>query len=172
MKSGSRRVVDTNILLVANKQHGGASPGCVIECVRALEDLRAKGAIAIDDGYEILNEYARKTAPNTGNRVGDAFLKWVYQNIGNPSSVERIQIHPHPERGYEEFPDDEELAGFDHEDRKFVAVAINHTAQPPILQGTDSKWMEWSEKLAIHGIAVEFLCPGDIAEFLSRKRLT
>jgi hypothetical protein len=171
VRSGPFRVIDTNVLLVANEQHENASPACVIECVRALESLRRTGTIAIDDEYEILREYARRTAPNTGNRVGDAFLKWAYQNSGNPDCVERTTIRHHPSRVYEEFPDDVELNDFDREDRKFVAVALSHQGHPPILQGTDSKWMAWSKRLSVHRIEVEFLCPGDIAAFLARKNL-
>lgn len=170
MKSGSRRIIDTNVLLAANEQHPGISPGCVIACVTALSDVRTKGIVVIDDGYQILDEYGRKTSPNTGNRVGDAFLKWLLQNTGNPLHVEQVSINPHEDRGYVEFPNDPELADFDPDDRKFVAVAASHASHPPILQGTDSMWLTWSENLSACGISVEFLCPSDIASFYKRKR--
>jgi hypothetical protein len=170
LKVGSFAVVDTNVLLVANGEHSDVSPGCVIACVEVLEHLRKRGCVVLDDGYEILSEYSQKTKPNTGNRVGDAFLKWLFQNSGNTRFVTQVHIDKHAERGYTEFPDDAELHDFDHADRKFVAVAAAHTNRPPILQGTDSKWAEWSERLLIHRINVEFLCPGDVAKFIERKR--
>lgn len=165
MKRGSPSVVDTNILLVANQQHTGVSDACVVACVEVLLRLRERGRVVIDDGYEILNEYARKTSPNTGNRVGDAFLKWLYQNAANTVRVETVQIEREPNRGYVQFPDDSDLHEFDRADRKFVAVSVAHPDRPSILQGTDSKWLKWSERLSSHGIDVEFLCPKDVARF-------
>jgi hypothetical protein len=82
-----------------------------------------------------------------------------------------VHIEKHADRGYVEFPDDQQLLEFDHADRKFVAVSAAHPQRPPILQGSDSKWMIWSERLSVHGINVEFLCPGDVAGFIKRKKL-
>lgn len=172
MKSGLPCVVDTNVLLVANEQHSDISPEGVITCIQRLDHLRKSGCVVLDDGYEILREYSQKTKPNTGNRFGDAFLKWLLQNTGNPHFVEQVHIEKHPERGYAEFPDDPELHDFDSADRKFVAVAAAHPKCPRILQGSDSKWTEWSERLSVHGIEVEFLCPVDVERFIKRKRLS
>ena len=128
------RVIDTNVLLVANGQHAGVSPSCITACVRALDHIRSKGIVVIDDGYEILSEYKVRTNPNTGNRVGDAFLKWLYQNAGNPKRVARVKITKHPARGYVEFPIADGLKDFDPADRKFVAVAVKHGRRPPIFR--------------------------------------
>jgi hypothetical protein len=163
-------VIDTNILLVANKQHEGVSSGCVIACIDALISLKETGRVVLDDSYEIVHEYRLKTAPNTGNQVGDAFLKWLLQNIGQTKCVECVHIESHKERGYTEFPDDKGLSDFDRADRKFVAVAAKHSKRPPILQAADSKWMIWSKKLAEHDVTIEFLCPSDLASFLKRKQ--
>jgi hypothetical protein len=170
VKAGCHAVVDTNVLLVANEQHDNVSPEGIIACVERLERLRKGGCIVLDDGFEILREYGQKTKPNTGNRVGDAFLKWLLQNLGNPQFVAQIRIEKHSDRGYVEFPDDAGLIDFDHADRKFVAVSVAHPKRPPILQGTDSKWMLWAERLSDHGVEVEFLCPSDVAGFIKRKK--
>lgn len=170
MKAGSYAVVDTNVLLVANEQHEDVSPEGIIACVQRLEQLRKSGCVVLDDGYEILREYGQKTKPNTGNRVGDAFLKWLLQNTVNPQYVAQVHIEKHVERGYVEFPDDAELHDFDLADRKFVAVASAHSKHPPILQGTDAKWLNWSERLEVHGIKVEFLCRADVERFNRRKK--
>jgi hypothetical protein len=167
VKAGSLAVVDTNVLLVASGQHLKVSPECVIACVNVLGHLRKSGCVVIDDGYEILNEYGQNTKPNS---VGDGFLKWLHQNKRNSRHVEQVHINKHTERGFSEFPDDAELNEFDHTDRKFVAVAVAHPKRPPILQGTDSKWIEWSVRLSVHEIKVEFLCPADVARFIKRKR--
>ena len=91
--------------------------------------------------------------------VGDAFLKWAKSNEYTASICTRVPITPHPERGYEEFPDAEDLASFDRSDRKFVAVALAHGEGPPIYNATDSDWHEHGEALTRHGVRVEFLCP-------------
>jgi hypothetical protein len=163
-------VVDTNVLLVANLQHPDISPEGVIACVEWLERIQKGGKIVVDDGYEILREYGNKTSPNTGNRVGDAFLRWLLENLGNSRQVSQVHIEGHPHRGYVEFPDDAELSEFDPADRKFVAVASAHPSRPLILQGSDAKWLNWSERLATHGIKVEFLCRADVERFNRRKR--
>jgi hypothetical protein len=170
VRAGSHAVVDTNVLLVANEQHENVSPEGVISCIQRLVCLQKNGCIVLDDGFEILREYGQKTRPNTGNRVGDAFLKWLLQNMANPQFVAQVHIEKHANRGYIEFPDDARLSEFDHADRKFVAVAVAHPKRPPILQGTDSKWVLWTERLLAHGIEVEFLCPGDVAGFIKRKK--
>jgi hypothetical protein len=170
VKADPHVVVDTNVLLVANEQHKNVSPEGIIACIERLERLRKAGCVVLDDGYEILNEYNLKTDSNRGLGFGDAFLKWLHQNSRNPLFVAQVHIEKHLERGYAEFPNDLELHDFDFADRKFVAVAAAHPACPPILQGTDSKWIGWSTKLSVHGIKVEFLCPVDVARFIKRKQ--
>jgi hypothetical protein len=170
VKKGSLVVIDTNVLLVANELHPDVSPDCVIACIQALDSVRTYGVVVIDDGYEILREYERRTSPNTGNQVGDAFLKWLYQNAGNRERVICVRIINHAQRGYSEFPDDDDLIGFDLADRKFVAVSAAHSDHPPILQATDSKWTEWVDHLSRHRIEICFLCPTEVVRFIRRKR--
>ncbi|MEZ4433819.1 MAG: hypothetical protein R3F65_15550 [bacterium] len=70
-----------------------------------------------------------------------------------------------------EFPAHPKLAGFDRSDRKFVATAAGHAApHPPIVQAADSKWVGWAPALAEVGIAVEFVCRGDIQKTYGRRR--
>lgn len=163
-------VVDTNVILVANQQHGAVSEQCVAACAKRLQDIVTSGRVAIDDGYRMLNEYQNDTAPHVGKRAGDAFLKWLLRNNANEQRCDQVRIVAHGERGFESFPDDARLAEFDPPDRKFVAVARAHSANPPILQATDSKWIDWSEALGHHRVSVEFLCPEDILRFNSGKK--
>ncbi|MCX6021071.1 MAG: hypothetical protein NTZ05_04965, partial [Chloroflexi bacterium] len=50
------------------------------------------------------------------------------------------------------------LDTFDISDRKFIAVANAHPEKPPVMQGTDSKWVGWEAPLADVGITVFFVC--------------
>jgi hypothetical protein len=163
-------VVDTNVLLVANGQHGDVGDACVVACAQRLQDIMQKGRIAIDDGYRILREYQSKTAPRVGKRPGDAFLKWLLRNTANRERCDQVRLEEHPERGFTCFPEDPRLVDFDPPDRKFVAVARAHAGQPAILQAADSKWLEWSSALQDHGVRVEFLCPVDIQRFDRKKK--
>lgn len=162
-------VVDTNVILVANGQHPDVSPQCVGSCAIALQNIMRQGSLALDDQFQILNEYLRKTQPKKGNRPGDAFVKWALNNRSNSRHVDAVPLQHNDVRGFESFPDDRELEHFDQSDRKFVAVAGAHPAKPPILQAADSKWLDWSCALLRHGISVDFLCRSDIARFRKNK---
>ena len=162
-------VVDSNVILVANRQHDGVSRDCVAACAIRLQTIMRTQRIALDADREILREYGRKTTPNSGNRPGDAFLKWALQNNANPKKCDLVKLTPHDERGYDSFPEDARLANFDPPDRKFVAVSAAHEDHPPILQAADSKWIGWESALKDHGISVEFLCPDDIRRFHDKK---
>jgi hypothetical protein len=162
-------VVDTNVVLVANGQHGDVSPDCVATCAKRLQAVMQKGKLALDDGFLILSEYQNKTKSKVGKGSGDAFVKWALQNNANPHRVERVALLEHAGRGFASFPNDAALANFDPSGRKFVAVAAAHPQKPPILQATDSKWLNWEKPLRRHGITVEFLCRNDIARFKANK---
>lgn len=162
-------VVDTNVVLVANRQHQDISAECVANCALALKNLMQDGKLVLDDRFLILNEYLNKTRPKIGNRPGDAFVKWALRNKANRKFVDTVAVMDNPVRGFDTFPDDPALAEFDPADRKFVAVAGAHAGPTPILQAADSKWLDWSSTLSQHGIAVTFLCPADIKRFHKNK---
>ncbi len=165
----SVRVVDTNVVLVANRQHEDVSPECVTSCTLRLQDIMRNGRLALDDRFLILSEYQHKTQPKRGNRPGDAFVKWALRNRCNPLQVESVSIEEDPARGFVSFPDDPALQHFDDPDRKFVAVASAHPDRPPILQAADSKWLGWAPALKACGIEVDFLCQSDIERFHKNK---
>lgn len=162
-------VVDTNVILVANRQHQDISPDCVKTCALVLQDIMKMGRLALDDGFLVLLEYQNKTQPKQGNRPGDAFVKWALNNRSNAKWVDQVPLLAHDERGFESFPDDAELVNFDTPDRKFVAVSGAHPDKPPIAQAADSKWLDWAPALHRHGIKVDFLCQADIQRFHENK---
>lgn len=163
-------VVDTNVILIANRQHPDVSEGCVVECMTRLERIMKDGRIAIDDAFRVLREYQHKTTPHIGKRAGDVFVKWVLRNHANASRCDRVGLVAHTTRLFESFPEDPRLETFDAPDRKFVAVAAAHPQRPTIAQAADSKWLGWAPALAEHGIAVDFLCSEDIGRFDAGKK--
>jgi len=161
-------VIDTNVLLVANQQHADVSEESVVECVKRLQSIKLSGVVVIDDGWEILNEYKKKTMPNQSKGVGDVFLKMLLQNSANSDKVQQVTISE-VDGHFSEFPDVELQKQFDAADRKFVAVANAHPQKPAIWQAADCKWLDWWQALHAQGIKVDFLCPADVRTFYMRK---
>ena len=164
-----RAVIDTNVLLVANGQHTDVSLECVTKCVQYLQDMEKAGVTVIDDGYQILLEYRRKTSPNQPKGVGDVFLKWLLRQSGNQKRVEQVSLTKLAEDEFAEFPDAVLQQDVDASDRKFVAVAHAHPDKPPVWQAADCKWLDWWSALQDKGVRVEFLCLDDACRFYLRK---
>ena len=154
-------VVDLNVAIVAN---GNKSPQadavCQLACIHSLIKVR-QNLICLDDGDHILCEYRRHLSPSGQPGVGDEFMYWLCENQYTVDTCERVPIHEHQERGFDEFPDDLALQAFDPSDRKYVAVALASKNHPTILNAVDSDWQDFDEALKKHGVVVEVLCPAD-----------
>ncbi|MEW5879733.1 MAG: hypothetical protein AB1761_04740 [Pseudomonadota bacterium] len=146
------------MLVVANGRHVPAQERCVGACIDALERARRE-PVVIDDRQCILDEYRRHCSFSGQPGLGDAFFKWLWSRQADPRHCRRVQINPHTKCGFEEFPADKRLQGFDRSDRKFVAVALAAGDAPPILNASDTDWWLAREVLAEHGVKISFLCP-------------
>lgn len=162
-------VIDTNVLLVANGAHEDVSHDCVAACISRLEAVRNEHRIVIDDAYQILGEYGNKLQANGSKGVGDAFLKWLFQNSSNSMKVVQVAITDAGGNFFSEFPEPPLQAAFDPADRKFVAVANAHAPKARIWQAADCKWLNWWQPLALHEVYVDFICGEDICEFYRAK---
>ena len=163
-------IVDTNVALVANGKWNQDFDKCAETCINRLEEITSgKVILALDDERRIIEEYRKKLSPDGQPGVGDVFLKWVEINWANPKRCVRVPITPieGSETEFKEFPDDSALQKFDTDDRKFVAVALTHPENPPILQAVDAQWWNFRDALSRHGVTVEFICETDIQQ--SRK---
>jgi hypothetical protein len=150
-------LVDTNVALVANRAHPQASLACVEACMSALQGFHdGDSRLVLDFGGDILAEYIAQ-GYGFPQKAGDLFFIWAITNRANPAHCIEVKITVHPDRRYVEFPDDEELAHFDRNDRKFVAAAIAHGGMPPILNAVDSHWRESAEPLSKY-VDVTQLC--------------
>ena len=152
-------IVDTNVPAVANGLATQADDACLRRCVAELHRIQNGSRLLLDDSWLILGEYQRNLGPPGRALPGDAFIKWALINQGNDSRIRRVPITPDPTRAFAEFPDDPRLASFDHDDRKFVAVALASGTSPPIVNASDRDWWEHREALQAHGIEILFLCP-------------
>ena len=151
-------IVDVNVAIVANGQSEQADDRCQLSCIRSLRNVQ-QNMICLDDGDRIFTEYRRNLSMSDQPGAGNEFMYWLYQNCYTPSVCERVAIREHPERGFEEFPDDPALRGFDPSDRKYVAVARASEHSPHILNAVDSDWRNFESELSGHGINVSELCP-------------
>jgi hypothetical protein len=89
----------------------------------------------------------------------------LFDHTYDPTKCELVEVTSIPDdsRSFEEFPHDEAFAGFDPDDRKFVAAARASVRDPVILNATDSDWDQFEHALARHGVVVLQLCPGEVA---------
>lgn len=154
-----RVVVDTNVPIVANGRAAQASPECVTACIERLREIRGGGAVLLDDGGRILEEYSRGLSRSGYPGAGDAFFKWVWDRQGVVDRCVRVRVTPHPGRVFAEFPEAADLRDFDRDDRVFVAVAKSSRPVPPILNASDTDWWAHRDALRREGVEVEFICP-------------
>jgi hypothetical protein len=166
-------VIDTNVLLVANGMAPQMSDKCRIACIERLAKAKESESVVIDRQYLILVEYHHKLNPyRRPPGPGDAFLRHILQNMNSVAHVAAVDLTPMNAEAtdFEEFPDDGKLrADFDPADRKFVAASNAHPDSPPIVESADSKWLAWEERLAAHGINLEFPCRAEIEAIRTRK---
>ena len=157
-------VVDANVPIVANGRDGAHHPDCQEACVDALMAIMQQGCVYIDDGGEILIEYARHLHHRGQPGVGDAFFRFVMQNQGNRERVHMVElpIDEHS-RDYVDFPADPRLTRFDPGDRKYAACAKK--SRKPVVNAVDSDWLEFHDALEQNGIVVRFLCGRNQSEW-------
>ena len=151
------KVVDTNVLIVANDKSEQATLDCLAQCVIALDKAR-QNIIVIDDSFRIFKEYQNEVSPSGQPGVGDAFLRWLLQNWTNPAHCEAVTLKLNSRNSFDEFPNDPELADFDPSDHKFAAVANASLYSPDILSAVDSDWWIHGRLLERNGLKVVHLC--------------
>ena len=148
-------VVDTNVAVVANGRVTNADKSCQLACVERLECVTEREVIAIDNGGEILEEYARQLSYSGHPGVGDKFFKYLLDYQYQSHRIQRVSVTPSDddERGFEELPANQ----FDRSDRKFLAVAL--VANAIVLNATDSDWEEDATLMNTLGVRVDQICP-------------
>lgn len=161
-------VIDTNVLVVANRRHAPASDACIGACIDALVTAREDG-VTIDDGQRVLDEYRQHASFAGQPGAGDAFFKWLWDHQADGRCCERVAITDHAGRGFTEFPADPALQGFDASDRKFVAVALASARHPQVLNASDTDWWQFRAALEAHALEIRFLCPDLMAGNRGRR---
>ena len=164
MKIHRRQIIDTNVIVTANRQVNidydemHLYPELIIECIttlRAIMDARAY--VVMDNNDEIYAEYLRNLNLGGQKEAGNIFFKWLHDTRYSFPESERVAIEKTPESSYKEFPVGMTELNVDPSDRKFFAVANAHPEHPAIFEATDSKWWNWRETANKCGITIEFL---------------
>lgn len=154
-----KRIVDTNVAVVANGRNTHADEKCQLACINELMKIKEKGVIYIDENGFILDEYGKNLNHSGSPGVGDYFYQYVFNNQGNTEKCVKVSITPN-DNSFEEFPSNSELSGFDPDDRKFVAVAVAAKKKPTILNAVDTRsWPIYGAILTTEKIKVKELCP-------------
>lgn len=185
--SKTLRIIDTNVIIepgkVPNQVSSVEELECAIQCTRFLNELihNPDSGIVLDLGQkgqmgEILTEY-RRVIRNVYGEVGlqagltGEFLKWAFEYLAktNPPWKDVVDLQKTGENEYAVFPADPALDGFDPPDKKFIAAACAHPQHPPVVEGTDCKWLKYRDALSGHGVRIEFLCPEYIREHYRHK---
>ncbi len=154
-------VVDTNVAVVANGNADHVTdPACIVACINELTNVVENCRVVLDDGYRILDEYMKNLSLSGQPSMGDMFMKWVFDRQASTDHVEQVHITcRNGDEDFHEIPDDDDLQGFDPDDRKFVAVALTSDSAPTILNASDTDWWEYRHALEKHGCTIKFLCP-------------
>lgn len=161
------KVIDTNVLIVANKGAEQASIDCTTRCIEALEEARQQ-VVVIDDAFLIFGEYQSEVSPTGQPGPGDAFLLWLLRNWANPKRCETVTLTPNDLGSFVEYPDDPDLANFDLSDHKFVAAANVSVNTVEVLYSVDSDWWKHREAFHRNGISIRLLCPDQVSKWKTK----
>lgn len=152
-------VVDTNVPIVANGRPNpdnqqNPSVTCREAAIRFLQSVLESGTVLLDFAGEIQAEYHRYLHTHGQPGVGDLFYQMVIQSA--PKKVRRIDLPRRGDGEYRDLPQSLIDVGFDPSDRKFAALARKEVA--PVINATDSDWLDSLEILRESGIRVIFVC--------------
>lgn len=149
------QVIDTNVPLVV-KLPSGHPRELVDACEVMLEDIIAgRVPVVTDKVGEILEEYFHQLSRSGQPSLGDTFARYVYDNRYGWDDAMRPDIEPgEPETNtYGVLNGDHDE--IDPSDRKFLAAA--KVADVPVVQATDTKWLDWGAVLGRHGVSVKYV---------------
>src|SRR5687767_10219573 len=104
-----RRVVHTNVAIVANGRDDNAHPSCRLAAAQGLREILEGGVIVVDVAGAMLAEYRSYCNPVGQPGLGDRFFREVLMSYGG--RVERIDLPLDlATGGYLDFPNDPDLA--------------------------------------------------------------
>lgn len=159
------QIIDTNVMLTAVTTDESISSACRQSCTQFIRRVfKGEVIVVIDDDGEVLREYRRNMYPDPNPSAGLAsqFMMYVLNYQYNEARIRRVSVSKTADGSYALFPKDDNLAGFDRSDQKWVVIALSCARttghSPPINNATDSDWLHFEHALLKHGISVQWLC--------------
>jgi hypothetical protein len=158
-------VVDTNVLAVAEGMHSGASDECRAACLRLANRLHNGLVVAVDSeasGEAVLREYLKTLKDQKTAGVGTKLAVHLWRRRRAASVCRAVDLTLTGDAGetFEEVP--AALRDLDHDDHKWIAVALAEPSRPQIFQALDTEWWERRKDFAAAGVDVQFLCATDL----------
>lgn len=155
-------LVDTNVFVVAEGLHDGASDSCMLACVRLAEQIRDGLTLAVDSGDLIFNEYLSALHRSDTSGVGAKMVARLFRR--RYTACRMVDLTPAAVQGgsFEEVPFG--LRDFDLDDHKFIAVAVAAGNCPPIFTALDEEWWDRRPDFVASGIDVQFPCAPDLMD--------
>lgn len=167
-------VIDTNVLIYADNTEQKYQL-CAQSCIHGI-NVAKEGIVVLDSENEIMKEYRRyivadysKYSITSQLPSAGLFLKWLFDNLYNDASVEKVDCSHIDFENYPIFTEDSELIHFDRSDRKFVVVAMRSSLNPTIVVAIDRGWWNHKEVLRRH-VDIEFVCEDLISELAEGKK--
>lgn len=164
-------IIDTNVFIKAALGIASIDTDidskCIKACANFIDECRYNSEIVLvlDCRGEMIKEYEKHLNSKGKRTLSTELFIWVCQL----AKRDYVVINKNQERGYDEFLTNDDLVGFDMSDRKFVAVAKAHAENPPIYQGSDSRWLQFRNALHEEGVTVKFLCEEYVENKYERK---
>ena len=155
-------VVDTNVLVVAEGKRTGAGALCQKRAAEKPVSVQNNRSLVVDTSMEILRKYQRALTRHEGEPgPSQHFYVWV----ASSGDHKLVQLHPHPQRGFEAFPADPRLETFDRDDRKFVAAAIaSGRNETQVVNAVDSDYSLHRAAFEEAGVSIQELCPEELTQ--------
>lgn len=151
-----KRIVDTNVAVIANGRNVNASADCQKRAISLLGDLVERGCVSIDSTGAILTEYNKRLHAAGQPGVGDLFYRHILDNQGN---AKRVKIHNTEHARADALRDAFSKGSLDRfhiDDRCFAFCGA--VARVPVSTATDSDWTQHESGLSACGVQVEFVC--------------
>lgn len=161
-----RRIVDTNVAVVANGRGDGRKPiseACRAASVQFLLEVVTRDRIIVDAAGEVAREYRRHLSPKGQPGVGDRFCHLVMTQ--GAEKVEHIELARAADGSFADLPAPVAASTLDPSDRKFAALAARTGAA--VSTSTDRGWTRHAPLLLANGLSVDFLCGCNPAAWFS-----
>lgn len=157
-------VFDENVLIVANGSSCHADNECRLNAITAINSTRSAKSVLFS--YDFLKKYERHSNHSGGPGIGDEFFVWLRDNAG---VLPRVEIKWDTAGSPLAFPSDPDLAGFDFDDRLWVAGVKVYTGMSHIVNCVDSDYSHHKVALSANGVRVDELCPRHLKAKASKR---